>query len=590
MPEQHPLSELLIRLWRHIHPRRRQQLGLLLGLSILASFAEVISIGVVLPFLGVLTAPERVFSHPLLNPIFLHLGWVQPQELLLPLTLVFGCAVLLAGGMRTLLLWVSTRLSFASGADLGIEVYRRTLYQPFANHAARNSSEVISGVSGKSDAVIYGVIMPTLSIISSGILLLAILIALLSLDPATALIAFAGFSAIYVAVILSTRRKLARNSARIASESVRVVKSIQEGLGGIRDVLLDGTQQVYCDTFRKADLTLRRAQGGNQFISTFPRFGIETLGMLLISALAYSMASDGKAGGAAIPVLGALALGAQRLLPVLQQAYGSWTSIRASQSSLQDLLDLLDQPLPKSAESSEQIALPFQRSLKLEDVSFRYGETTPWVLKNLSLEIRAGEMVGFVGTSGSGKSTLLDIVMGLLAPTTGWVTVDGVPITEGNLRGWQLNIAHVPQSIFLADSTVAENIAFGVPMDQIDMDRVRKAAIQAQISSDIESWPKGYGTLVGERGARISGGQRQRIGIARALYKHADVIVFDEATSALDSATELDVMNAFEALRGRVTVLMIAHRLSTLKGCEKIVIMNDSGGCKTGKYEELNRD
>ncbi len=489
-----------------------------------------------------------------------------------------------------LLLWVSTRLSFASGADLGIEVYRRTLYQPFARHVARNSSEVISGISGKSDSVIYGVILPALSIVSSSILLLAILVALLSIDPAIALIAFLGFGAIYVVVILSTRRKLATNSARIASESVQVVKSLQEGLGGIRDVLLDGTQQVYCDIFRKADLTLRRAQGSNQFISTFPRFGIETLGMLLISALAYSMASDGKAASAAIPVLGALALGAQRLLPVLQQAYGSWTSIRASQSSLQDLLDLLDQPLPKSAESSEQVSLPFQRSLKLEDVSFRYGETMPWVLKNLSLEIRAGETVGFVGTSGSGKSTLLDIVMGLLAPTTGCVTVDGVPITEGNLRGWQLNIAHVPQAIFLSDSTIAENIAFGVPIDHIDMDRVRKAAIQAQISSDIESWPKGYSTRVGERGARLSGGQRQRIGIARALYKHADVIVFDEATSALDSATELDVMNAIESLRGRVTVLMIAHRLSTLKGCEKIVIMNDSGGCKTGKYEELNRD
>ncbi len=590
MPNQQPLNDLLIRLWAHIRPRRRRQLVLLLGLSILASFAEVISIGAVLPFLGVLTAPEQVFSHPQLHPHFLRLGWVGPQELLLPLTLAFGCAALLAGGMRMLLLWVSTRLSFASGADLGIEVYRRTLYQPFARHVARNSSEVISGISGKSDSVIYGVILPALSIVSSSILLLAILVALLSIDPAIALIAFLGFGAIYVVVILSTRRKLATNSARIASESVQVVKSLQEGLGGIRDVLLDGTQQVYCDIFRKADLTLRRAQGSNQFISTFPRFGIETLGMLLISALAYSMASDGKAASAAIPVLGALALGAQRLLPVLQQAYGSWTSIRASQSSLQDLLDLLDQPLPKSAESSEQVSLPFQRSLKLEDVSFRYGETMPWVLKNLSLEIRAGETVGFVGTSGSGKSTLLDIVMGLLAPTTGCVTVDGVPITEGNLRGWQLNIAHVPQAIFLSDSTIAENIAFGVPIDHIDMDRVRKAAIQAQISSDIESWPKGYSTRVGERGARLSGGQRQRIGIARALYKHADVIVFDEATSALDSATELDVMNAIESLRGRVTVLMIAHRLSTLKGCEKIVIMNDSGGCKTGKYEELNRD
>lgn len=589
MSDQQPLNYLLSRLWVHIRPRRRRQLVLLLGLSILASFAEIISIGAVLPFLGVLTAPEQVFLHPRLHEHFLQLGWNTPQELLLPLTIAFGCAALMAGGMRMSLLWVNTRLSFACGADLGIEVYRRTLYQPFAKHVARNSSEVISGISGKSDAVIYGVILPTLLIVSSSILLFAILMALLSIDPTTALIAFLGFAAIYLVVILSTRRKLAANSARIASESTQVVKSLQEGLGGIRDVLLDGTQQVYCDIFRKADLTLRRAQGSNQFISTFPRFGIETLGMLLISALAYSMANNRQAGGVAIPVLGALALGAQRLLPVLQQAYGSWTSIRASQSSLQDLLELLDQPLPAGAGRIEQISLPFQSSLKLDRVSFRYGENLPWVLKDLSLEIGAGETIGFVGTSGSGKSTLLDIVMGLLAPTTGCMSVDGVLINESNVRGWQLHIAHVPQAIFLADSTIAENIAFGVPIDQIDIDRVRKAATQAQISTDIESWPERYGTNVGERGARLSGGQRQRIGIARALYKHADVIVFDEATSALDSETELEVMNAIETLRGQVTVLMIAHRLSTLKGCEKIVMMNDSSGCKTGKYEELTK-
>ncbi len=560
---------------------------LLLGLSILASFAEVISIGAVLPFLGVLTAPEQIFLHPRLHLHFLSLGWKTPQELVLPLTLTFCCAILVAGFMRMLLLWVSTRLSFACGADLGIEVYRKTLHQPFPKHVTRNSSEVISGIFTKSDTVIYGVILPTLLLVSSSILLLAILIALLSIDRTITLIAFIGFGAIYLVIILSSRRKLAVNSARIASESTQVIKSLQEGLGGIRDILLEGNQQVYCDIFQKADLTLRRAQGSNQFISAFPRFGVETLGMLLISGLAYRMASNDNSGGVAIPVLGALALGAQRLLPVLQQLYASWTNIRASQSSLQDLLELLDQPLSPNSVRSEQILLPFQRSLKLDRISFRYGETLPWILKDLSLEIRAGEKVGFVGASGSGKSTMLDIVMGLLAPTRGCISVDGVTINESNVRGWQLHIAHVPQYIFLADSTIAENIAFGVPSNQINMERVRKAATQAQISTVIDAWPNGFDTRVGERGTRLSGGQRQRLGIARALYKRADVIILDEATSALDTATELGVMQAINALDANLTILIVAHRLSTLSSCDQIVEIGRGRVLRSGSYRDI---
>lgn len=575
------IAHLLRRLWRHISPQRRAQFGLLLVLMVIASFAEIVSIGAVLPFLGVLTAPGSVFAHPLARPVIEVLELTTPQQLLLPLTLGFGVAVLLAGGMRLLLLWASTHFSYATGADLSISIYRRTLYQPYSVHVSRNSSEIISGISEKTGVVI-GTLVMVLTLVSSAILLVSILVALLSVDPVIAMAAFGGFGLIYVLIIHIVRDRLARNSLSVARDSTQRIKSLQEGLGGIRDVLIDGSQAAYCEIYRNTDYPLRRAQGSNAFISASPRYGMEALGMLLIAALAYTLAQQPDGVARAIPVLGALALGAQRLLPVLQQSYMAWTGIQGGQDSLQDALELLDQPLPDYADQPPAKPLPFTRDIRLNQLSFRYGSEAPWVLREINLTITRGSRVGFVGTTGSGKSTLLDIVMGLLPPVEGTLEIDGQPITAPNVRGWQAHIAHVPQAIYLADSTIEENIAFGVPKDRIDHERVEQAARQAQIAATIETWPGKYKTLVGERGVRLSGGQRQRIGIARALYKQADVIIFDEATSALDNETEEAVMQAIEGLSKDLTILIIAHRLTTLKGCSQIVEVGERAELRSG--------
>lgn len=522
-----------------------------------------------------------------MQPIIQTLGLTQPEQLLLPLTIAFGMAALIAGAMRLLLLWASTRLSFATGADLSISIYRRTLYQSYAVHCARNSSEVINGISGKANGVIYSIIVPALTLISSSVMLIAILIALLYVDPAIALVAFGGFGLIYALIIRLTRNQLITDGQRIARESSHVIKSLQEGLGGIRDVLIDGSQAAYCQIYRNADLPLRRAQGNNFFISQSPRYATEALGMLLIAALAYALAQQADGIAKAIPILGALALGAQRLLPVLQQAYAAWSTIQGGQASLQDTLELLDQPLPDHADQPAAQPLPFQQQIRLKQLTFRYTPQMPPVLSNLDLAIAKGSRVGFIGTTGSGKSTLLDIVMGLLQPTDGTLEIDGQPVTPGNTRAWQAHIAHVPQAIFLADSTIEENIAFGVPKGQINPVRVRQAAQQAQIADIIETWPKQYQTFVGERGIRLSGGQRQRIGIARALYKQADVIIFDEATSALDSETEQAVMGAIEGLSKDLTLLIIAHRLTTLKNCTQIVELGDGDIKRAGSYQDI---
>jgi ABC-type multidrug transport system fused ATPase/permease subunit len=579
-----PILQLLGRLWRHISPRRRGQFALLLFLMIIASFAEILSIGAVLPFLAILTAPASVFGHPAAQPFIQTMELTEPKQLLLPLTVAFGLAAVFAGGMRLLLLWASTRLSYAAGADLSIGVYRRTLYQPYAVHVERNSSEIIDGISNKTNNAIYLVNM-SLNFISASIMLSAILIALMLVDPITALVTFGGFGFIYILIIQLTRKRMLVNSQTIARESVRVIKCLQEGLGGIRDVLIDGSQAAYCKFYAEADQPYQRAQASKSFINFGPRYGVEALGMVIIAALAYTLTQQDASK--AIPILGALALGAQRLLPVLQQAYFSWSSIKGGQQSLQDALELLDQPLPAYLTQPAAEPLPFQKQISLKQISFRYSAKTPVVLKNLSLTVPKGGRVGFMGTTGSGKSTLLDIVMGLLQPTSGTIEIDGKPITPGNYRAWQAHIAHVPQTIFLADSSIEENIAFGVLRGQINHDRVRKAAQQAQIADIIESWPEQYKTLVGERGIRLSGGQRQRIGIARALYRQVDVIILDEATSALDNQTEEAVMQSIETLDQNLTLFIVAHRLTTLKNCKQVVELSDGFISRVGTFNEI---
>jgi ATP-binding cassette subfamily B protein len=567
-------------------PRKRGQTGLLFGLMIVTAFAEALSIGAVLPFLGILTSPDVVFAQPFLAPLIQALGIQTPAQLLFPLTILFALAAITSGLMRILLLWAQYRLSSAMGTDLSLNVYRRTLFQPYAVHAARNSSDIIAAISSKIGLVIINSLMTALTLTSSFFLMTMILGALLLIDPLIAVTAFVGFGMVYALVIALTKQRLLRDSKRISQQSNKVVKALQEGLGGIRDVLIDGTQNTYCDIYRTADQSLRRAQANVNIVSGSPRFLIEALGMVLIAGLAYVMAQRSAGIAGAIPVLGALALGAQRLLPVLQQAYASFSAIRGNKTNLEDVIDLLDQPMPAGHLDLVQ-PITFERDIKLNNLSFQYSKHTPMVLKGVDVTIVKGSRVGFIGSTGSGKSTLVDVVMSLLQPTQGSLDIDGQAITPDNHRAWHAHLAHVPQSIFLADSSIAENIAFCVPKALIDMQRVQVAAQQAQIAQTIEGWQENYDTFVGERGVRLSGGQRQRIGIARALYKQANVIIFDEATSALDNATEREVMQAIDSLGPELTVLIVAHRLSTLKHCTHIIELNQGQVVRQGGYDDM---
>jgi ABC-type multidrug transport system fused ATPase/permease subunit len=565
------MTESLCLLWHHVGYKWRIYLSLILLLSIATSILEIISIGAVMPFLAVIMTPEKllILDNYYLQTLFVLLKIRNSQDLLLAVTIAFVSLALIAGGMRLLLLWSNTRLACLMGLDISLSIYKKTLYQPYSIHIAKNSSSLISGIANKTNIMTNNIIMPTLILTSSAIMLFVILISVVWINPIIAIITFGGFSLVYYLVVKFTKLRISENSIKISQNSTNVIKSLQEGLGGIRDVIIDGSQELYCKTYQKADFLWRNAESNNIFISHSPRYILESLGILLIAILAYALTADPDKLNDAIPLLGLLAMSAQKALPLLQHIYSSLTNIRGAQSSLSDILDLLNQEIPIICQPKQKIV--FDKEVRLSDLSFSYKPGGPFVLEKVNYVISKGVRLGIVGSSGSGKSTLIDIIMGLLQPTDGSLEVDDTKIDSLNLRSWQVNIAHVSQSIFISDASVAENIAFGVPSEEIDYDKVEKAAKSASLHNSIITWPNTYNTVLGERGSMLSGGQRQRIGIARALYKESDVIIFDEATSALDLDTEASIIAAIEKLGRDKTVIMIAHRLSTLENCDEVI-------------------
>lgn len=576
--------------------RRKLQIVFFLFLSILAALAEMVSLGTLVPFLALLIDPSLIQKYPVVAALLGKLGGVSnPMPVL---TLLFAGLVVCSGLTRVTLSWYGLRLSYGLGAELAAEVYRRTLYRPYRWHLTRNSSEVLAGID-KANMMTTGLIMPLALSTVSGLITLGIVVTLLLIDPQTAIVACCSLLMVYGAISFFLGKRIARNGQIISLHAGGRLRALREGLGGIREVVLDGSQRVFVSRFSEVDYAQKRAQASNQLMAAMPRYLIETSGILIILGLAYWL--TGQPGGLerAIPVLAALAFGAQRLLPNVQVLYQSWASVKGSSKNLADVLELLDVVVPDDQEiktkgherhgSESRCAASCDRPpvVELSRLEFRYKPGLPPVLSDVNLRIQRGDRVGLIGATGSGKSTLIDLLMGLLEPDQGEMRIDGVPLTLMNRRTWQRRIAHVPQAIYLSDASVAENIAFGTPVGKIDIDQVRLAATRAQIAEFIETMPDAYASTVGERGIRLSGGQRQRIGIARALYKGADVLVLDEATSALDDETEKLVMEAVNALDRNLTVIMIAHRTSTLSACNAIFQVEGGQVRLIGGYEAL---
>lgn len=567
---------MLVPLWQQLSLRRRKQLIFLFLVMIISAGVELFSLATVIPFLALLSDPDSLSRYPIIISIGSYLGFSSPSEFILPAAFIFACTAILVALIRSINFWLNGRLAAAIGADLSYEAYRRTLYQPYEVHLKRNSSSIINTTTTQISRCVSG-FSAFLQLSTSSLVSISLLIGLCFVDWRISLLLGSLFGSIYAVISIITRRRLRSNSLIISLAAKQQIKCLQEGLGSIRNVLLDGTHSNYLYQYSNADRQLRILQANNIFLGTFPRYAVEAFGLVVVAIMGGFMAIKQGSVSTTITLLGTFALGSQRLLPALQQAYSGWSALRSFNADFYAVLQMLAQDIPSV--TTAQNPLPLRESILLRDISYKYSASQPIVLKCLNIEIFRGERIGVVGVTGSGKSTFIDILMGLLCPTSGRIFVDGNDLHDiavpSRLNAWRSTLAHVPQNIYLSDCSIAENIALGIPFDQIDIDRVRDCAAKAQIADFIESTPGSYSNVVGERGVRLSGGQRQRIGIARALYKRAKVLIFDEATSALDTTTEEAVMESIEGLSNDLTIIMIAHRLSTVQSCDRIIRFAD---------------
>ena len=576
--------------WALLDARERRNACLILGIIIVSAFSSAVMVGSIMPFLIVLADPGRIENTPALAWAYERFGFSTDYSFLVAMGAGSFAVILLSSLIQIFKAWSVARFANMRIHSISHRLLKSYLGQPYAFFLNRHSGEMGPRVLAEAGQVVQQSLLPAAELVAAGLTTLAIVSVLLWVEPFVALLAFTILGGLYVLIYTFTRRSLKKlGKIRVESNRQRF-RLANESLTGIKDIKLLGREMAYLDRYAVPSTRMARTQVQIMVLSQIPQFALQAVafgGILLLCLVLIDPEgiSSGAALGGLLPVLGVFAFAGQRMMPELSKVYHSFAQIQAGTAAVDAVYE--DLVLKKQARGlSRQIpaALGLKQALCLENVSYSYPNADQAGIQGVSLSITAGEKIGIVGSTGAGKTTLADIVLGLLEPASGQLVADNTPITAENTRAWMRTAGYVPQDIFLTDAPVSENIALGVPAETIDHERVRNAARIARIDTFIMGeLSDGYATHIGERGVRLSGGQRQRIGIARALYHDADLIVFDEATSALDNLTERDVMSAIDALPGDKTVIMIAHRLSTVKRCDRIIVLDQGRlvGCDT---------
>lgn len=570
--------------------RERRRFWLLTALMALVALIEVVGISFVLLLLNVLAEPDSIADSRVLSTIQNSLGLDSLFSFQVALSLMAMAVVVIGLVIKAAGNYALIRFSAMRGYTISSRLLGAYLRRPYDWFLQKNSADIGKNVLNETDSLVGRMISPALRLIANLLLVVAVVGFLIVVDPLVTLMSAGMVGGFYAAIYLRLRERLRGIGEELMNAYGQRFRVSQEAMGGIKDVKLLGLEDSYIGIYRKAAKRSARANATIGAISELPRFALEaiTFGTLLTVILVLLLRSDGNIADI-VPTLGIFAFSVMRLLPASQQIYHGLASMRGSNAVLDTIVEDYDKAsrVPALPDTSPE-PLRLEKELELSQVAFSYASAMRPAVSGLDLTIPARTTIGIVGGTGAGKTTVVDLVLGLLVADKGEIRVDGTPISSQNRRNWQQTLGYVPQSIFLTDDSIAANIAFGIPSEQIDMEAVERAARTAALHDFVASdLSEGYQTVVGERGVRLSGGQRQRIGIARALYRDPSVLIMDEATSALDNITERVVMEAVQNVRNEKTIILIAHRLTTVRTCDTIFLMEHGKLAAQGTYDEL---
>jgi ATP-binding cassette, subfamily B, bacterial PglK len=582
------ISEHISRTKVLFEEKERQYVVLLFFGILIMGVLEVVGIASIAPFMAVISDPNIIHENTYLSTLYQYFNFDNDNEFLQILGLAALIILVFSNGISAFVNWGIIFFSRRQAHLISMRLLKQYLSQPYLFFLDRNTADLGKNLLSEVDRSINGAVLPGMLALSRIIIAIFILIFLFYIDTAVALIAMVLMGGTYSLIFVLIRKRLHRIGVSSTDIEKRRFKTAHEAMSGIKEIKLRNSEKAFLDRFELPSSDKAKFNTYSQLSTILPRYLLDTIAFGGILSLMIYMVYAGKTSGEIIPIVTLYALAGYRLMPALQQIYASSTQLKYNLPALDilinDLNDNTDIPQTKYKETQ---LLPFSKQLVLEGISFKYPNTTKPILENLSLKIESNTTVGLIGITGSGKTTLVDILLGLLIPQQGRMIVDETEVTPMNISGWQKNLGYVPQTIYLTDDSIEHNIAFAAVKDKIDKNKVREAAKLAELDEFIQTLPQGYQTDVGERGVRLSGGQRQRIGIARTLYHDPKILVLDEATSALDGVTENVIMDAINNLSHKKTIVMIAHRLSTVKECDVIHIMENGCIIKSGTYNEL---